>query len=78
MSDPGDDQIPLEGSRFDAVPSVELEAAHPLKLSERDSLLILDLLENPSPANARLWAAATSLPLATMESLSKELGKLSP
>jgi uncharacterized protein (DUF1778 family) len=49
-----------------------------VKLSERDSLLILDLLENPPPANARLRAAATALPLATIEAAVKEQGKLSP
>lgn len=39
-----------------------IEAADRLKLSERDSLLVLDLLENPPPANARLRAAALALP----------------
>lgn len=55
-----------------------IEAADHLKLSESDSFLVLDLLENPSPANARLRTAAMALPLATIESLPKELGKLSP
>ena len=39
-----------------------IEAADHQTLSERDSLLVLDLLENPPPANARLRAAAAALP----------------
>ena len=39
-----------------------IEAADRLQLSERDSLLVLDLLENPPLANARLRAAALALP----------------
>jgi uncharacterized protein (DUF1778 family) len=37
------------------------EAEH-LHLSERDSLRVLDLLENPPPPNARLLAASQALP----------------
>ena len=37
------------------------EAEH-LHLSERDSLQVLDLLENPPPPNVRLLAAAQVLP----------------
>jgi uncharacterized protein (DUF1778 family) len=37
------------------------EAEH-LQLSERDSMRILDHLENPPPPNARLLAAAQALP----------------
>ncbi len=37
-----------------------IEAADRLKLSERDSLLVLDLLENPPPANNRLRAAGAT------------------
>jgi uncharacterized protein (DUF1778 family) len=33
-----------------------------LKLSERDSLRVLDLLENPPAPNAKLRAAAKALP----------------
>ena len=40
-----------------------IEAADHLKLSERDSLLVLELLENPPPANAKLRAAALAMPL---------------
>ena len=40
-----------------------IEAADHLKLSERDSLRVLDLLENPPVANARLRAAARALKL---------------
>ena len=40
-----------------------IEAADHLKLSERDSLRVLDLLENPPPANAKLRAAAAAMPL---------------
>ena len=32
-------------------------------LSERDSILVLDLLENPPEPNARLLAAAQALPV---------------
>jgi len=39
-----------------------IAAADQLTLSERDSLLVLDLLENPPPANARLRAAAAAMP----------------
>lgn len=39
-----------------------IEQAEHLKLSGRDSLRVLDLLENPPPPNARLLAAAKSLP----------------
>jgi len=39
-----------------------IEAADHLKLSERDSLRVLDLLENPPPANTKLRAAAEALP----------------
>jgi uncharacterized protein (DUF1778 family) len=39
-----------------------IEAADHLTLSERDSLRVLDLLENPPTANARLRAAARALP----------------
>lgn len=42
-----------------------IEAADHLKLSERDSLRVLDLLEHPPQANAKLRAAAAALPLAT-------------
>jgi uncharacterized protein (DUF1778 family) len=37
------------------------EAEH-LKLSERDSLRVLDLLENPPAPNAKLLTAAKALP----------------
>lgn len=36
--------------------------AEQLALSERDSLRVLDALENPPPPNARLLAAAGALP----------------
>jgi uncharacterized protein (DUF1778 family) len=39
-----------------------IEKAEHLRLSERDSLRVLDLLENPPPPNARLLAAAQALP----------------
>ena len=39
-----------------------IEQADRLRLSERDSLRVLDLLENPTPPNARLLAAARALP----------------
>jgi uncharacterized protein (DUF1778 family) len=39
-----------------------IEAAEHVSLSERDSLLVLELLENPPPANARLRAAAKAMP----------------
>lgn len=37
------------------------QAEH-IQLSERDSLQVLELLENPPPPNARLKAAAAALP----------------
>jgi uncharacterized protein (DUF1778 family) len=43
-----------------AARSVIREADH-LRLSERDSLRILDLLENPPAPNAKLLAAASAL-----------------
>lgn len=33
-----------------------------LRLGKRDSLLVMDLLENPPPANAKLRKAARALP----------------
>lgn len=39
-----------------------IEKAEQVKLSERDSLRVLDLLENPPAPNARLLAAAKRLP----------------
>jgi uncharacterized protein (DUF1778 family) len=39
-----------------------IEEADRLKLSKRDSLRVLDLLENPPAPNARLRAAARALP----------------
>jgi uncharacterized protein (DUF1778 family) len=38
-----------------------------LRLSERDSLLVLNLLENPPAPNAKLLAAAGSLPTRSRE-----------
>lgn len=39
-----------------------IEEAERTQLSERDSLLVLDLLENPPPANAKLRAAIAAMP----------------
>jgi len=39
-----------------------IEAADHLKVSERDSLRVLDLLENPPAPNAKLRAAAAAMP----------------
>lgn len=39
-----------------------IEEADHLQLSKRDSLLVLDLLENPPAPNAKLRAAARALP----------------
>lgn len=39
-----------------------IEAAEHIKLSERDSLLVLDLLENPPAPNAKLRAAIAAMP----------------
>ena len=39
-----------------------IEEADHLQLSERDSMRVLDLLENPPAPNARLRAAAEALP----------------
>jgi uncharacterized protein (DUF1778 family) len=39
-----------------------IEEADRVRLSERDSLHVLDLLENPPSPNARLLAAAEALP----------------
>jgi uncharacterized protein (DUF1778 family) len=39
-----------------------IEEAERVQLSERDSLRVLDLLENPPAPNARLLAAAQELP----------------
>ena len=40
-----------------------IDKAEHLTLSERDSLRVLDLLENPPPPNARLLAASHALPI---------------
>ena len=39
-----------------------IEEAERVRLSERDSLRVLDLLENPPAPNAKLRAAAKALP----------------
>lgn len=39
-----------------------IEEHERLKLSKRDSLLVMDLLENPPSANAKLRKAARALP----------------
>jgi len=39
-----------------------IEEAERIGLSERDSLLVLDLLENPPKPNARLRAAIAAMP----------------
>jgi uncharacterized protein (DUF1778 family) len=39
-----------------------IEAADHVEMSERDSQRVLDLLENPPPANAKLRAAAMAMP----------------
>ena len=39
-----------------------IEESERTKLSERDSLLVLDLLENPPPVNAKLRAAIAAMP----------------
>ena len=39
-----------------------IDKSEKLKLSGRDSLKVLDLLENPPPPNERLMAAARALP----------------
>lgn len=39
-----------------------IEAAEVIKLSERDYLRVLELLENPPKPNAKLIAAAKALP----------------
>ena len=39
-----------------------IAAAEQIKLSERDSLRVLDLLENPPAPNEKLRAAAEALP----------------
>jgi uncharacterized protein (DUF1778 family) len=44
-----------------AAKNVIAEAEH-VQLSERDSLRVLDLLENPPAPNAKLLAAARALP----------------
>jgi uncharacterized protein (DUF1778 family) len=41
-----------------------ISAAERIELTERDSLLVLDLLENPPAANERLLAAIKALPIA--------------
>ena len=39
-----------------------IEEAERIRLSERDSLLVLELLESPPPANAKLRAAIAAMP----------------
>jgi uncharacterized protein (DUF1778 family) len=41
---------------------VEIDQAERIHLSERDSLRVLELLENPPAPNTRLLAAARALP----------------
>jgi len=49
------------GTAVEAARSV-IEQAERVRLSSRDSLRVLDLLENPPAPNARLIAAAEALP----------------
>ncbi|HXN19614.1 MAG TPA: DUF1778 domain-containing protein [Candidatus Binatus sp.] len=42
-----------------------IEEAERIRLSERDSLLVLDLLENPPAPNAKLRAAVAAMPKPT-------------
>jgi uncharacterized protein (DUF1778 family) len=42
-----------------------IEEAERIRLSERDSLLVLDLLENPPAPNAKLRAAIAAMPKPT-------------
>jgi len=44
------------------MPRITVSDDEPQKLSKRDNLLVLGLLENPPPANIKLRAAAQSLP----------------
>lgn len=39
-----------------------IEEAERTKLSKKDSVLVLDLLENPPPANAKLRTAIAAMP----------------
>jgi uncharacterized protein (DUF1778 family) len=39
-----------------------IEEAERIRLSERDSLLVMDLLENPPAPNAKLRAAIAAMP----------------
>ncbi len=48
-------------SALEAADSV-IDRAEIVRLSERDTRLLLDLLDNPPPPNARLVAAAKALP----------------
>ena len=41
---------------------VVIEEAERIRLSERDSLLVLDLLENPPAPNAKLRGAIAAMP----------------
>jgi uncharacterized protein (DUF1778 family) len=54
-------RLDLTGYILDAVlpkAKADIDDAEQLRLSERDSLRVLDLLENPPPAPARLVRAA--------------------
>ena len=42
--------------------NVVIEEAERIRLSERDSLLVLDLLENPPAPNAKLRGAIAAMP----------------
>jgi uncharacterized protein (DUF1778 family) len=63
-----------------AAKAVIKEADH-VQLSERDSLRVLDMLENPPAPNARLRASARELPkrsllpLSTIQAALKKAGK---
>ena len=42
--------------------NIVIEEAERIRLSERDSLLVLDLLENPPALNAKLRGAIAAMP----------------
>lgn len=42
---------------------IVIEQSERILLDERDSLLVLEMLENPPPANAKLRAAIAAMPI---------------
>jgi uncharacterized protein (DUF1778 family) len=54
--------LPVENGRQRSTVEAGLDEAEQIRLSERDTLRVLDLLDNPREANERMVAALKAMP----------------